>query len=147
MLKHVPPLLTPDALHALASLGHGDELAIVDAHVPAARVAAARGARLVRLPGADAPALLRAVLALLPLDAPGTAAWTMQVIGDVSAVPPAVADLNAALSHAGEAPAAMLERLAFYERAERAFAVFVSGEARTYGNVLLRAGVWSGAAR
>ena len=40
MLKHIPALLTPDALHALASMGHGDELAIVDAHFPAARLAA-----------------------------------------------------------------------------------------------------------
>ena len=41
MLKSIPPLLTPDALHALCSMGHGDELAIVDANFPAARVAAA----------------------------------------------------------------------------------------------------------
>ncbi|HET9821691.1 MAG TPA: RbsD/FucU domain-containing protein [Burkholderiaceae bacterium] len=147
MLKHVPPLLTPDALHALASLGHGDDVAIVDAHFPAARVAAAHGARLVRLPGADAPAVLRAVLALLPLDAPGPAAWTMQVIGDAAAVPPAVAELNATLQAAGEAPAAVLARFAFYEHAERAFAIFVSGETRTYGNVLLRAGVLAPGAR
>ena len=29
MLKQIPALLTPDALHALASMGHGDRLAIV----------------------------------------------------------------------------------------------------------------------
>jgi L-fucose mutarotase len=32
MLKNLPTLLSPDALHALASMGHGDELAIVDAN-------------------------------------------------------------------------------------------------------------------
>ena len=68
MLKTIPPLLTPDALHALASMGHGDELAIVDANFPAARVAAQGGARLVQLAGADAPQVLRAVLQVLPLD-------------------------------------------------------------------------------
>lgn len=70
MLKHIPALLTPDALHALASMDHGDTLAIVDAHFPAARLAAQAGARLVQaqVPGADTPALLRAVLALMPLD-------------------------------------------------------------------------------
>ena len=31
MLKGIPPLVTPDLLHALASMGHGDEVAIVDA--------------------------------------------------------------------------------------------------------------------
>jgi L-fucose mutarotase len=142
MLKHIPALLTPDALHALASMGHGDTLAIVDAHFPAARIAAQAGARLVHVPGADTPALLRAVLALMPLDeATPVAAWTMQAIGDADATPPAVADIRAALAQAGERAAEALERHAFYEAAARAFAVFPCGEARTYGNVLLAKGV------
>jgi L-fucose mutarotase len=142
MLKNIPPLLTPDALHALASMGHGDELAVVDAHFPAASTAGRGGTRLVHLPGADMPAIVRAVLTLMPLDAHGgDAAHTMQVIGDAVAVPPAVAELQAALREAGERAAAALERQAFYDRAARAYAVFVSGEARTYGNVLLRKGV------
>lgn len=148
MLKLIPPLLTPDALHALASMGHGDTLAIVDAHFPAARVAAQGGARLVQVPGADTPALLRAVLALVPLDdATPEAAWTMQVIGDPAAVPPAVAEIRASLQAAGEREPGTLERHAFYEAAARAFAIFQCGEARTYGNLLLAKGVVRGAAR
>jgi len=142
MLKHIPALLTPDALHALASMGHGDTLAIVDAHFPAARVAALAGARLVRVPGADTPALLRAVLALMPLDDPTSeAAWTMQVIGDPATVPPAVAEIRERLQEAGEREAGSLERFAFYEAAARAFVIFQCGELRTYGNVLLAKGV------
>jgi L-fucose mutarotase len=142
MLKHIPALLTPDALHALASMGHGDELAIVDAHFPAARVAARHGARLVHLAGADMPTVLRAVLALMPLDGPGTeAAWTMQVSGSANVVPLAVADVLSVLDAAGEQPAATLERYAFYERAAQACAVFACGDTRTYANVLLRKGV------
>ncbi len=142
MLKHIPALLTPDALHALASMGHGDELAIVDAHFPAARLAGRAGARLVWIPGANAPALLRAVLALMPLDDAGPgAAWTMQVIGDASTAPPAVAELQATLREMGERAAASLERQAFYERTAQAFAIFACGETRTYGNLLLRKGV------
>jgi len=146
MLKHIPALLIPDALHALASMGHGDELAIVDAHFPAARLAGRAGGRLVRVPGANAPALLRAVLALMPLDDAGAeAAWTMQVIGDASALPPAVTELQTTLSDSGERAAASLERQAFYERAAQAFAIFACGETRTYGNLLLRKGVLKGA--
>jgi L-fucose mutarotase len=142
MLKNLPPLLTPDALHALASMGHGDEVAIVDANFPAARVAAERGARLVQVAGADAPALLRAVLAVLPLDDFGpAAAWTMQVVGDGAAVPPPVAEFQAVLRAAGECDAVPLERFAFYERAAAAFAILRSGEQRRYGNLLLRKGV------
>ncbi len=142
MLKNLPPLLTPDLLHALASMGHGDEVAIVDANFPAARVAAVSGARLVQVAGADAPALLRAVLAVLPLDDFGpAAAWTMQVVGDSAAVPPPVADFQRVLRAAGEREAVPLERFAFYERAEAAFAILRSGEQRRYGNLLLRKGV------
>jgi L-fucose mutarotase/ribose pyranase (RbsD/FucU family) len=64
MLKKLDPLLNADLLHALASMGHGDELAIVDAHFPAASMAR----RLVRIDGAGAPEVLAACLSLMPLD-------------------------------------------------------------------------------
>ena len=47
MLKTLTRLHTPDLLHVLASMGHGDELALVYCHFPA--VSNAR--RLVRLDG------------------------------------------------------------------------------------------------
>ena len=144
MLKNLPPLLTPDALHALASMGHGDDLAIVDANFPSARLARQGGARLVELPGADAPAVLQAVLQLLPLDTfTADPARTMAVVGDAAAVPPPVAAFQAALLAAGAAPAMTVERHAFYAQAGAAFAIFRTGEMRKYGNILLRTGVVS----
>ena len=144
MLKNLPPLLTPDALHALASMGHGDDLAIVDANFPSARLARQGGARLVELPGMDAPTLLQAVLQLLPLDTfTADPARTMAVVGDATAVPPPVAAFQAALAAAGEAPAMAVERHAFYAQAGAAFAIFRTGEMRKYGNILLRTGVVS----
>ncbi|WP_342133066.1 RbsD/FucU family protein [Hydrogenophaga sp. OTU3427] len=142
MLKHLPPLLTPDALFALASMGHGDDVAIVDANFPAARVAAAGGARLVQLPGADAPAALAAVLAVLPVDdfEPAPTRF-MEVVGEPGAVPPPVAAFQALLAEAGEAPAQGLERHAFYAAAQSAFVILRTGEGRPYGNLLLRKGV------
>jgi len=142
MLKHLPPLLTPDALFALASMGHGDDVAIVDANFPAARVAAAGGARLVQLPGADAPAALAAVLAVLPVDdfEPAPTRF-MEVVGGPGAVPPPVAAFQALLAEAGEAPAQGLERHAFYAAAQSAFVILRTGEGRPYGNLLLRKGV------
>jgi len=142
MLKNIPPLLTPDALHALASMGHGDDVAIVDANFPAAQVARKSGAVLVQLAGATAPQALAAVLRLLPLDdfVPD-AAWTMQVVGDASAVPAPVAEFTAVLHQAGERPAVSLERFDFYARASAAFLILQTGEQRKYGNILLRKGV------
>ena len=142
MLKNIPSLLTPDTLHALASMGHGDDVAIVDANFPAAGMAQKGGARLVQLAGANATQALQAVLQLLPLDdfVP-EAAWTMQVVGDADAVPGPVAEFAAALQAAGEAPAATLERFDFYRRAQSAFLILQTGEQRKYGNILLRKGV------
>ncbi len=142
MLKNIPHLLTPDALHALAAMGHGDDLAIVDANFPADRVARQGGATLVRLAGATSPEALEAVLQVLPLDnfVPD-AAWTMQVVGDAAAVPEPVARFAQALERAGERPALPLERFAFYEQARGAFLILQTGEQRKYGNILLRKGV------
>ena len=140
MLKLLDPLLTPDLLHALGSMGHGDEIAVVDANFPAAGLAR----RLIRLDGVDAPRALAAVLTLLPLDdfvpAPLT---TMAVVGEPGAVPPLVREFVAlAQRSAGHEVAAIaVERGAFYERARAAYAVVVTGETRLYGNVLLRKGV------
>jgi len=142
MLKNIPPLLTPDALHALASMGHGDDVAIVDANFPATHVARKGGARLVQLAGVTSPQALAAVLRLLPLDdfVPD-AAWTMQVVGDAEAVPPPVTEFATVLHQAGERPAATVERFAFYEQAQSAFLILQTGERRKYGNILLRKGV------
>jgi len=142
MLKNLPPLLTPDALHALASMGHGDDVAIVDANFPAARVAQQGGARMVQLAGTSATEALKAVLQVLPLDNfVAKAAWTMQVVGDANAVAVPVAEFAAALRQAGEQPAVTLERFDFYQRAQSAFVILRTGERRKYGNILLRKGV------
>ncbi len=144
MLKNVPQLLTPDALHALASMGHGDDVAIVDANFPAASLARKGGARLVQLPGASATQALNAVLQVLPLDSFSLhAAWTMQVVGDASAVPEPVAEFAVELAQADEAPAATLERFDFYQHAQSAFLILSTGDCRKYGNILLRKGVIS----
>ena len=50
MLLGIDPLLTPELLMILRAMGHGDEIAIVDANYPAK----SNAKRLVRLDGADA---------------------------------------------------------------------------------------------
>ncbi len=138
MLKGISPLLSPDLLHALASMGHGDEIVLADGNFPSATHAR----RLVRLPGVSAPQVLDAVLSVLPLDTfVAQAAFTMQVVGDAVAMPPVVAEFNAVLrTHGGQA-AGCLERFAFYERAASAFAIVATGETRIYGNIILKKGV------
>ena len=140
MLRGIHPLLSAELLHTLASMGHGDEIAVVDANFPAVSVAR----RVVALPGADAPAALDAILTVFPLDTMEVpAVFTMSVVGDPQAVPPPVAEFAAVLTEHGLADQEIgaLERHEFYERARKAFAVVRTGELRPYGNVLLVKGV------
>ena len=140
MLKGVHPLLVPDLVHVLAAMGHGDEIAIVDANFPAASV----GHRVIELRGVGSAEVLDAVLTVFPLDTVVVpAALTMQVVGDPAAVPEPVAAFAAALSDhgLGDCEVGQLERSEFYARARNAFAIVRTGELRAYGNILLIKGV------
>ncbi len=147
MLKGISPLLTPDLLYLIARMGHGDDLAIVDANHPAESVAAATTSGvLVRLPGVRVHEALAAILTLFPLDDfTDDPLRFMQVVGDPGAVPPPVADMQAAARAAGYGGGfASLERFAFYEAAKASFGVVQCGDARFYGNALLRMGAIAG---
>ena len=139
MLKDLDPLLGPDLLHILRSMGHGDEVAIVDANYPAQRTAQ----RLVRLDGVSATRALRAVLSVLPLDSyVPHSVHTMQVVGDAQEVPEIVTEFRSLVAAVDEGAACgALERFAFYDRVKDAFAVLATGERRLYGNILLTKGV------
>ena len=63
MLLGLDPVLSPDLLHAIAAMGHGDRIALVDANYPATR-----GRRVIYLPGIDIPCALQAVLSVFPID-------------------------------------------------------------------------------
>ncbi len=137
MLIGLDPLLSPDLLHALAAMGHGDRIALVDANYPATT-----GRRLIALPGICVVRALDAVLSVLPVDSfVADPAAIMQVVGDAGAMPPVVAEMNALLAAHGWPPAAGLERHAFYAAAGAAYAIVQTGERRFYGNILLTKGV------
>jgi len=140
MLKHLSSLHTPELLHALASMGHGDEIALVDAHFPAA----SKAARLVRLDGADLVAVLDACLQLIPLDGfVPEPAVAMAVVGAAADIPDVQRDCQSVIDrHEGRAtPLARIDRHEFYRRAAQAFAIVATGEQRPYGCLLLTKGV------
>ena len=140
MLKGLDPLLTPDLLHVLAAMGHGDELVLTDRNYPAVST----GRRVVRLDGCDLPQAARAVLTVLPLDT-----FIERPVAGMEPVdaPGTVPDVQReVLSLAEEAEGRSIgyepvERFAFYERARAAFAVVTTTEARPYGCVVLVKGV------
>jgi L-fucose mutarotase len=138
MLRGIHPLLSPDLLHALASMGHGDRIAVVDANFPAS----SHAKRLIALPGTTAPAALEAILSVLPVDdfEPDPVA-VMQVVGDAAMVPETVREFAAILARQGLSLPTNLERHEFYQAATGAFVVVQTGERRLYGNILVTKGI------
>ena len=140
MLIGVDPLLGPELLHALRAMGHGDDIALVDANFPGE----ATGRRTIRLDGCDLPRLLTAVLSVLPIDqTEPNAAVGMEVVGEPTKREPVHHDIAQLLAQQARPRIQLhfLERHAFYARARGAFAVVQTGERRFYGNVILRKGV------
>ncbi len=136
MLKGLHPLLTPPLLAVLAEMGHGDELAIVDANFPAT----SNARRLVHAGGLPSPLILQAVLSLLPLDSFVDAPAAVMTPPEGR---PAIINEFQALLDAAEGQAIViedLERHAFYKRAAASFAIVHTGETRWWGNILLRKG-------
>lgn len=136
MLTGISAQLSPDLLHVLASMGHGDELVIADANFPAARLAR----RLVQTTADSTTRLSKAVLTLLPLDEfVATPLGLMAAARPQDKDTPALTELSGALASYGTIE--QIERDAFYERAAQAFAIVATADARPYANVVLRKGV------
>ena len=148
MLKGLDPVLSADLLWLLAAMGHGDDLALVDANHPAETIARAtpRG-RLVRLPGLTRQRAARAILSVLPIDDfEPEPVRRMLVVGDAAAIPEVQSLVQAELDRAlgRPSPLAGIERFAFYTAAKQGFAVVQVGDPRPYGCFLFRKGVIAG---
>ena len=142
MLRGLNPMLSPELLYILRALGHGDDVVIADANFPAESM----GQQVVRLDGLSATDVLEAVLSVLPLDNfVDDPATTMQVVDDPEATPPVVAAFQEIIERVADNPARIssIERFTFYDRAKGAFAIVQTGEARLYGNIILKKGVIS----
>ena len=140
MLKNLSRLHSPELLNTLASMGHGDDIVIVDAHFPAVSLAQ----RLVRLDGVDAPAALEACLRLIPLDTfVDDPALRMEVVHNPDEIPEVQQEFQKVIDQeeGKHVPLAKIERHAFYERAKKAYAILATGELRPYGCVLIKKGV------
>jgi L-fucose mutarotase len=144
MLKNIDPLLSPELLFVLAAMGHGDEIAVVDANFPADSVAHGTcHGQVVSLAGASMPEAVVAILSVLPLDEFVDAPVRRMAVGDatdelaeVQREVQAVIDREAGRHW----PMGVLERFAFYEAARGSYAVVLTGERRYFGNVLIKKG-------
>lgn len=139
MLIGIPPLLGPKFLATLRSMGHGDEIALVDANYPAKE----HGRRLIRCDGHELIPVLDAVLQVTPVDdfVP-QALFRATVKGDPDLLDPVHKDIVAVCAR--RAPGKVVTPLSgdeFYNRVKAAHTVVATSEPRLYGNVIVRKGV------
>lgn len=140
MLKGIHPALSPELLKILAEMGHGDEIVLSDAHFPAHQL----HSKVIRADGLQIATLLEAISPLFEFDQYVEAPLAMMAAVPGDSLDPSVEEryLNAICKVNGEVPKVeRVERFAFYDRAEKAYAVVVTGELAKYGNIILKKGV------
>lgn len=139
MLIGIPPLLGPEFLATLRSMGHGDEIAIVDGNYPAADHAR----RLVRADGHGILSVVEAVLTVMPLDRAVPAALFRASLNNDPAqqgeIHRAIDALCARM--APGPPVVALSGEALYPRIRAAHAIVATSEMALFANVILRKGV------
>lgn len=141
MLKGIPGIISPELLKILDEMGHGDEIVIGDGNFPAESM----GQRTVRADGHGVPALLDAILQLMPLDTyVESPVVLMEVVPGDPVVPTIWDEFQEIVEKREPAKISHIERFAFYERAKKAYAVIATGETAIYANVLLKKGVVKG---
>ncbi len=140
MLKNISPLFSPELLATIYEMGHGDELVLADAHFPGESI----HDNVIRADGLRIPDLLGAILPLFELDSYSDEPLVMMAAVEGDSLDPAVEEayLVAIHAHAPAAPAIKrIDRFSFYDRAEEAFAVVLTGELAKYGNIIIKKGV------
>jgi L-fucose mutarotase len=139
MLIGLSPLLGPDLLHTLRSMGHGDEIALVDGNYPAQEHAR----RLVRADGHGMIAMLDAILAVLPIDtAVRDAIFRASLDNDPALTGPIHLQIEAVCHR--HCPAITVRALsgdALYPRIRSAHTIVATSERALFANVILRKGV------
>lgn len=135
MLIGLNPLLGPDLLYSLRAMGHGDEIAIVDGNYPAD----AHGQRVIRADGHGLPALLDAILSVLPID--DMVEQAVFIPGIAEPQPSHELFKSIVTKHAPGAHVFDLKGQAFYDRVKTCYVLVASSETALYSNIIIRKGV------
>ena len=139
MLKGIHSAIGPELLKVLAEMGHGDEIILADAHFPGHSF----NDQVLRADGVKITTLLDAILPLFELDSYDDPLIMMQAVEGDSLDPNVESSYRAEIEkHAPDAPEVIrIGRFEFYDRAEKAAVVVMTGETAKYGNIILKKGV------
>lgn len=140
MLKGIDPLLSGELLHVLDTMGHADQLALVDRNFPAASA----GRPVIRLGEVGVVRALSAILTVFPLDSfVERPLERMEVDDDASIVTENQRRVLDAASREHGAPLeyGVIKRLDFYERVRNVSVVIHTLEPQPWGCFVLQKGV------
>ena len=144
MLKGISPLLSPELLKILSSMGHSDRICIGDGNFPAETMG--KDAIVIRYDGNGVPEVLDAILSVFPLDSYVEKPVLLMNKADCDKdmeIPiwETYAEIVEKNDERGRAVIGGLERFAFYEEAKKCYAVIATGETAVYANIILQKGV------
>jgi len=136
MLKNIPACISPDLMHALMSMGHGDEIVLADADFPGASYSK----RLIRADGVDVATLLDAILPLFPLDSFVKKPAITMDCSEWGKEPESYERFRKIIKKHEKSftDFESLKRFDFYKQTSNAYAVVITSEAD--GNVILKKG-------
>ena len=146
MLLNIPKLLSPEILATLCEMGHSDVIVLGDANFPGKRFASEGDCKFLRADGISGPALLDAILQLIPCDSyvehPVTLMEKMECDAQMQIpVWDEYKRIVAKYEPRGAAAIGFEERFRFYEAAKRSYCIIQTGEEAVYANVMIQKGV------
>ena len=140
MLIKIDPILSPELLFTLRTMGHGDKLVLADANFPSASLAK----KLIRLDGVNIPNAAKAILSVLPLDSfVDYPVERMEIDDNPDEIDDVHQDLIDVLKiSAGDKwKVGSIERFKFYEKAKQAYMIVSTTDARAFGCFIITKGV------
>lgn len=145
MLKNIPSILSPELLKVLCEMGHSDRICIGDGNFPGSAMAK-EGAIFLRADGHGVPALLDAILQVIPLDTyvekPVVLMEKMDCDKDLTIpVWQTYKDIVAKYDDRGADAVGNIDRFDFYDEAKKCYCILQTGETEIYANVILQKGV------
>jgi L-fucose mutarotase len=144
MLIKINPILSPELLFTLRSMGHGDKLVLADGNFPANSM----NKRVIRLDGVNISDAAKAILSVFPLDSflvsQGKAAISRMEVDDKpneltdthKEFVKVVKDISGSSWQVGS-----IERQIFYEEAKKSYVIVTTTDSRPFGCFIMTKGV------
>ena len=140
MLIGINPILSPEILFILRSMGHGDKIALVDSNFPSNSL----NKNVIRMDGLNITLALKAILSVFPLDSfVPSPIHRMEVDNapeEINEVNKEVIDVIKQVS-GDHWKVGSIERQQFYQETKKVYAVITTSERRPYCNFILTKGV------